>query len=244
MAIGALCLALSAKLVDAQTTTPASPSQPVALDSVIAIINGDVLLQSDLTDEMHLAAIQPFSVPPGENSERRAAQRLISRTLILQQIKAQGFTKDITEDDVQKSLGELRSSIPVCVRYKCKTAEGWASFLKDHDLTPEEVDAHWRQRLLIIAFIDLRFRAGIRISKPEIEDYYKKMAPQFEKEKIKPPPLASVSDRIEEILLQQHVNLLLQDWLKSLRDQGSVQILDPKYGQSSGSADEDAGGGA
>jgi hypothetical protein len=31
------------------------------------------------------------------------------------------------------------------------------------------------------------------------------------------------------VLLQQHVNALLNDYLRSLKDAGSVQILDPQY---------------
>ncbi len=34
---------------------------------------------------------------------------------------------------------------------------------------------------------------------------------------MKPPPLAAVSDRIEEILLQQRVSSLLLEWLQSLK---------------------------
>jgi hypothetical protein len=38
--------------------------------------------------------------------------------------------------------------------------------------------------------------------------------------------LEKVSPRIEEILLQQRVNLLFEDWLKNLRKQGDVEVLD------------------
>jgi peptidyl-prolyl cis-trans isomerase SurA len=50
-----------------------------------------------------------------------------------------------------------------------------------------------------------------------------------------------IAPRIEEILLQQRVNVLLRDWLKSLRDQGSVQILDAAYGVETND-DDDSGG--
>jgi hypothetical protein len=62
---------------------------------------------------------------------------------------------------------------------------------------------------------------------------------------VKPPPLANVSGRIEEILLQQRVSSLLLEWLQSLKSEGSVSILDPTYGKvgTTGSGDEsDAGG--
>ena len=33
------------------------------------------------------------------------------------------------------------------------------------------------------------------------------------------------------MLLQQHVNVLLTDYLRSLKDAGNVQILEPAYNQ-------------
>jgi hypothetical protein len=42
-----------------------------------------------------------------------------------------------------------------------------------------------------------------------------------------PPAEATIADRIQEILLQQQVDKLLDDWLTSLRAQGSVRILKP-----------------
>src|SRR5271170_1885116 len=101
-------------------TTPAaaaSTQQPIVLDSVIAVINGDVLLRSDLQSEMDMAALQPASLPSGKNFERRAAQRLINRILILQQMKSQGMAKEASSEDVQKDLDELRKQLPACLQY-------------------------------------------------------------------------------------------------------------------------------
>jgi len=42
--------------------------------------------------------------------------------------------------------------------------------------------------------------------------------------------MASISSRIQEVLLQQQVSSLLNDWLKSLRAQGSVVVLHPGEG--------------
>ena len=87
----------------------------------------------------------------------------------------------------------------------------------------------WRQRMQILSFIDTRFRAGIRISKQDIEEYYTKtLIPQFKNQHAPPPKLDAVSSRIEEVVLQERVNVLLQDWIKSLREQGNVTILGPR----------------
>jgi len=73
----------------------------------------------------------------------------------------------------------------------------------------------------------LRFRQGIQISPQEIAAYYKDtLVPQYAAgEAI--PKLAQVSPRIQEILLQRRVNVLFDDWLKNLRQQGEVEVLDP-----------------
>jgi peptidyl-prolyl cis-trans isomerase SurA len=90
--------------------------------------------------------------------------------------------------------------------------------------------------MAILHFIDLRFRSGIRVSQEQIATYYQKtLVPALAKDNEKAPPLAEVSGRIQEILLQQQVSGLFQDWLTSLHDQGNVKIVDPAY-----SADFDA----
>ena len=69
--------------------------------------------------------------------------------------------------------------------------------------------------------------------------------PQFHDKAVKPPALAAVSSRIEEILLQQRVSSLLLEWLQSLKSEGSVSILDPAYGKvgTTGSGDDSDSGG-
>jgi peptidyl-prolyl cis-trans isomerase SurA len=80
----------------------------------------------------------------------------------------------------------------------------------------------------VLRFIEERFRMGIRISQAEIDEYYKtSMLPAYQKENAPAPPEATIADRIQEILLQQQVDKLLDDWLATLRAQGSVRILKP-----------------
>ena len=80
----------------------------------------------------------------------------------------------------------------------------------------------------VLRFIEERFRMGIQVEQAEIDEYYKStLLPAYAKEHAQAPPEASISDRIQEILLQQRVDKLLDDWLGALRAQGSVTILKP-----------------
>ncbi|HEV2276379.1 MAG TPA: peptidylprolyl isomerase [Acidobacteriaceae bacterium] len=205
--------------------------QRVVLDRVVAVINGDVILESDVQEETRFGALQPDEAEAGRNSAKTALQRLIDRDLILQQIRAlQVKVVTPAQAEVDRQLTELRKEIPACAQYHCETDSGWHDFLRANGLTEPEVQAHWRQRLEILSFIQSRFGAGVRISRAEASEYYNKsFVPEFVKRKLKPPPLSAVSGRIEEILLQQRVNTFLRDWLQSLKDEGSVAILSAQY---------------
>lgn len=231
-------LALIAISAAAQQSSPQAPpppaaasaAQPVDVDHVVAIIGSNVILQSDVEQEMHLSALEPLQVLPGQNTPDAALRRLVDRTLILEQMKQQQQTTTTAAPDVQKAIEQLRKEIPACTRYLCETDQGWDAFLNAHALTPELVEERWSQRMAMLHFIDLRFRSGIRISQDQIASYYHDtLVPALEKAHQPVPSLPTVATRIQEILLQQQVSGLFQDWLSSLRDQGNVRIVDDAY---------------
>jgi peptidyl-prolyl cis-trans isomerase SurA len=209
-------------------TPPASQgqNQQVLLDRVVAIVNGDLILESDLDAERRFAAFQPFSEPKTMTQDE-IINRLIDRALILQQMELQE-QQPITDAEVDAELNSLRKTIPKCATYHCETDAGWQRFVADQGFTIPELKARWKQRMEVLQFIEERFRMGIRISQDEIDDYYKTtLLPQYEKEHAQAPPEATIANKIQEILLQQQVGKLLDDWLTSLRAQGSVRILKP-----------------
>lgn len=209
---------------------PAADTQPVELDHVVASIGSNVILESDVQQEMRLSALEPLQVLPGQNTRDLALRRLIDRTLILQQMREQQQPISTPLPAVRKAIDDLRRQIPACRQFDCSTERGWDTFLASHDLTPEVVNERWSQRIAMLRFIDLRFQTGIRIAPDQIATYYTKtLIPALAKNKETAPPLSEVRDRIREILLQQQVSGLFQDWLASLRDQGNIQVVDPAY---------------
>lgn len=208
----------------------AGAQTPVVLDRVVAVVNRQAILASDVEDEVHLAAVDPEATGAGPLNAPRALDQLISRALIEQQIRqeeAQSLTPSETE--VEARLNEIRRELPACEREKCTTGEGWSRFLATRHLTQEGVEAYLRNRTEILRFIEQRFRAGIRISPQEVETYYRETLVPLYSPGDAIPPLDKVSERIGEILLQREVNSLFDDWLKNLRSQGSIEVLDPAF---------------
>jgi peptidyl-prolyl cis-trans isomerase SurA len=205
-----------------------APSAPAVLDRVVAVVNNQAILASDLDEEMRLSVLDPSGGGTSALTQQQALDQLISRTLIRQQIRQEDEQAAApSQDEVQSRLAEIRREVPACIRQNCITDAGWQAFLTAHGLTARRVEAYLRHRLEILGFIERRFRQGISISPQEIETYYKEtLLPQYAQGEAV-PALDKVSPRIEEILLQRQVNALFDDWLRNLRKQGDVEVLDP-----------------
>ena len=232
-AFAVLCV-LSARCLTGQTPSAPIVAHPnavipgdgVVLDRLVAVVNGDMILESDVDEERRFEEIQPYRSAE-ESTREKVIERLVDRALILQQAALQPEDA-VSDKDVDTQMTTLRKDIPACKQYQCETDEGWKNFLASHGFTVEEFRSRWRKRMELLKFIGLRFRNGITISDDEIKAYYEKtMLPVYARRNVTPPKLETVSKRIEEVLLQQRVSALLEDWLKSLRVQGSVRIMTP-----------------
>ena len=214
---------------------PEPPGQPSMmprvpgreLDRVVAIVNGDLILDSDVDEERRFAAFDPYRDASARFTRERAIERLINRDLIRQQIKLQP-QDEIPDADVTKEIEQLRRTIPACQRYNCGSKAGWDRFLADQGFTEATLFARWKLRMETLEFISERFQSGVNITPEQIKAYYRNtMLPEYARQHATPPKLETISGQIEEVLLQRQVSNLLVDWLQSLRAQGSVVVLHP-----------------
>lgn len=210
----------------ATTVDGTGAAQGVALDRVVAVVNGDVILESDVDEERRFEEIQPYG-RTDKFDRQRAIDRLVDRALILQQA-ALAPEDAVPDRDLDAQLVTLRKDIPACKQYHCETDAGWKTYIESHGFAVKDFREQWRKRMELLKFIEIRFRGGIQISNAEIESYYEQnMLPEYAKRNMAPPKLDTLSNRIEEVLLQRQVGALLEDWLKSLRAQGSVRMMRP-----------------
>ncbi len=198
------------------------------LDRVVAVVNKQAILASDLDEEIRLSILDPNSAGGGALTPQRALDQLISRTLIEQQIRQEDMQAiEPSQQEVNDRIEQIRRQLPACVHENCASDAGWKAFLSAHGLTQERVESYIRYRLEILSFIEQRFRQGIQITQQQIETYYHDtLLPQYAPGEAV-PPLDEVASRIQEILLEQQVNALFGTWLDNLRDQGDVEVLDP-----------------
>ena len=124
---------------------PHEPGEEV--DRVVALVNGKIVLDSDVDEEHRFEAIQPYPNAVGTQPTRaREVERLINRELILQQARLE--TQDnITAADVDKEIANLRSTLPGCKPDLCATDAGWSTYLAGRGFSAAEFRIRWQQRM-------------------------------------------------------------------------------------------------
>jgi peptidyl-prolyl cis-trans isomerase SurA len=213
--------------IRAKAVTPTT----AVLDRVVAVVGDQAILASDVDAEMRFAAFEPEPEPAADNTPQRALQRVIDRTLIEEQRALQPGIAAIPQKEIEQSIAELRATIPACAKYDCKTDAGWSAFVAAQGFTKAEVADRIRERLELLNFINLRFGVAARVPNADVQNYYYQVfKPKLEQAKAAVPQLAAVASRIREILRQQQVSAMLDQWLKSLRSEEHVRILDSAYG--------------
>ena len=196
------------------------------VDRIAAIVNGELILQSDVEEEERFTHLYPYgSAPEGKTPQEQALTRLIDRTLVLQQL-ANFPQAPVTDQEIAKEEADLRKDLPACANTDCTTEKGWQQFLASDGFTEDELRDRLRQRAQVLRFIEQRFRSAVRISDKQISDFYTNtMLPEYAKQHAAAPPLDTIHDRVQELLLQQQVSAMLDEWLKTLRETGRVRIM-------------------
>ena len=205
--------------------------QAAILDRVVAVVDEHAILASDVDEEMRFVALQSAAKPAADSTPQQALGRVIDRTLIDEQRALQPGLAEISQKDVDRSIADLRNSIPACAKDKCKTDAAWQAVLTAHGFTQAEIEQRIRERLAILKFINLRFGVVVRVPNAAVQKYYDDvLKPKLQEDKAIVPDFGTVAPRIREILRQQQVSAMVDQWVKGLHTEEHVRILDAAYG--------------
>ena len=209
------------------------------IDGVIATVNRKPLLQSDWDDAVRFEAfMQQKPLATVTEADRAGAlQRLIDRRLLEIQIADPNYLAP-TREEVHANLTKLRDQIPAA-----KDDRGWQTLIAQYGFSQSEIEANLRREMQMMNFIEVRLRPNVHVQPEEVEAYYRtQVLPDMEKAGVKVVTLQEVEPRIRELLVQQHMDELLDAWLHNLRQQSQIQSLMPLPVQISSSPHEVVGG--
>ena len=191
------------------------------LDRVVATVNGQPILQSEVEEEAAFDCLFARSEcnPNGPERLHAARERLVDRTLLNQQMQGVRFERSRAEE-VQRKLDELRQQL---LPGKNNVAQ-WKQLLQRPGISEEQVRARIAAELDSVRFLDAHFRPGTVVTSSQIAKYYSEQFVPKLPAHPRPPELSAVASQIREILVQQAISGDLNDWLATLRQQSTIEV--------------------
>jgi hypothetical protein len=192
------------------------------VDRLVASVENVPILQSDWEHAVALEALeQGRTVASYTNEERRAVlDRLVDQQLLRLQMGDENIAT-AEEKDIAKQLGKIRASYP-----EGKTDEDWQRLLTRYGADEAMLRRKVAQQLQVMRFVDLRLRPESRVAREDVEAYYSgTLIPEIRQRGGKEESLAQVYPQVEEILRQQRMDTLLNNWIQELRDHSDIQWL-------------------
>jgi hypothetical protein len=194
------------------------------IDGVIATVNRKPVLQSDWEDAIRFEAFMQQKPLRSVTEKDRvsALQRIIDRRLLEVQMNSESYLAP-SRDELRSSLNKLRAQIPAA-----KDDLGWQAVMASYGFTLRDIEANVRAEMQMMNFVEVRLRPNVHIEPEEVEAYYRtQVLPDLEKTGTKIVTLQEVEPRIRELLVQQHMDELLDAWLHNLRQQTPIHSTVP-----------------
>lgn len=190
------------------------------MDRVVASVDYRAITERDVEIEFRfeqfLNAKQPAGKPDTqERSEIR--DRLVEQDLLSQEIPNLAASP-IPEKKPAAELADLQK--------RFASQEAYQAALRATGLDTGQVLDRLRKREAILELIDQRLRPQAWVDNSEIQNYYQDtFVPAFKQHNSgSPPDLADVQDKIREILLQEKINKLVEQWISDLKTTHRVEL--------------------
>jgi len=191
------------------------------IDRIVATVNRHAILESELDEAVRFECLmngrQLKDVTSG--ARMQSLERLIDQALIEEQMRASSFVPAAAEE-IDSRVRDLRQTVPAW-----KTGVGWSSALVAYGLSEEDVKERVAVQVNLLHYLDLRFRPEIHIERRAMENYYRQqLLPEMRAAGWPDTPFEQVAPKIEQLLIEQRLNELQDQWARALRLQGDVRV--------------------
>lgn len=198
------------------STVPGAQSA-ILVDRLVAIVNGEPITESDLLWLMALDPQQPDG-PFTNHAKRLRLEQAIDQQLLYQE--AQKLPSiEVKPEDISRFIADLLKQFPSESVFRRR--------LEAVGLDGPALQQRVRQQLIILQFIEFRFRSFVLVSDAEIQTYYQSRVVRLAQERGETPP--PLDDRlrsvIEQTIVQDKVESDLNDWFEEARLRAEIVRL-------------------
>jgi hypothetical protein len=188
------------------------------VDRSAVTVGNRVITESDILRRIRLQAFQSGEFPViNEKTRREAAQRLIDLKLVEHEMEVGHYAK--TPPERAKALVDAFTA-----EHFQSSPEAMRIALASMQLTPDDLRAELAEQADFLSFTSLRFKPGVEIADPAIEEYFHA---HFAPKPGEPPvALADVRLDIEQTLIAEKTDQALDAWLREQRERTRIVYLE------------------
>ena len=188
----------------------------VLKDRVIAVVDDDPILATDLDRGIVVGQLEP---KPGESQRvfrRRVLDDLIAQRLRFHEIDRFGL-EQVPVDQIERHVAEVRARFKDDATFRQK--------LREVGLDEAALRQLMARQLEVLAYVDERLGPQVFVGLDDISNYYRTvLTPQLQQQHLPVPPLESVRDKIREVLRQQRLTDEIERWTEELRRKAVIAI--------------------
>jgi parvulin-like peptidyl-prolyl isomerase len=147
-------------------------------DTIVAVVNNDVITQSDIDSYLNMVYMQLSKQLHGEElqkawgeAKKNVVEKLIDDRLIIQEAKKGDFK--VREGMVEKRLREIADSF--------SDKESFSAYLREQGMTLGELKAKIREQIMMYIVIDREVRSKVSVSPQETTRYYQDHKEEFKR---------------------------------------------------------------
>lgn len=198
--------------------SPAEAQTPklVQQDRVLAVVDEDPILASDVERAIRLGLQQANPGETGEAFRRRVLNALIEERLRFHEIDRFGL-EQVPVDEIERNVAKIRARFP--------DEAGFQKALKEVGLDPKKLRQLVARQLLVLTYVDERLGPRVFVSLDDINRYYRDvLTPEMRRRGQPVPPVEDVRDEIREVLKQQRLTEEIVKWTQELRARADVVV--------------------
>jgi hypothetical protein len=193
----------------------ALPAAAVTVDRIAAVVDGQVLTVSEITQMVEIRFFPRLSTSEDDH-RREVLDALIAQALRFRDVERFG-AQDISGDVIEARLLEIQ-------RRFASEAEFTAALTRA-ELTADEVRALVKRQLQVEAYIQERFAPLVFVTTDEIEEYYRETWTAQRRERgLSVPPLSEVREEVRTAVRSSRLQSEIDKWTSQLRARANVDV--------------------
>jgi len=190
-------------------TLAAGPGRAEIIDRILAVVDGAVIMQSDVTMAVRLGLVPAASTVDPISAPLNA---LIERRLILEEVDRYA-PPDPPEAEIDQDLAEIRA----------RAGARFESVLVESGMSVEQLRRHVRDDRRMEAYLQQRF-GTMQPSDNEIAQHYRDHQTAFMRNGIV-VPLEEVRDLVRAEVMAERRATTIREWITGLRRRANVNVL-------------------